>query len=370
MDTLIIFLKAHVKAHTRRLASGKVVHVGAYTTKAPSAGTGERDIATGDLFDSLPDKARGRGVPGAAPVKHKTAMEAAQHDVRNGETLALFFDPTQQHEEAIKPAGQIVESKPQAAQVDENSSIDKEPAVQLTPDQRNQIAKDDTLMGKYGPKGEGSRGRWKEAARGGQFDHLWAEHLANEKAAADAEKANRKAKNDAWREKNMPKLIAAKKLKAKMEDEKREADRQYAERQAKIKENIRQRIADENAAMDAAERKQDASYPTGPKLVDGLPASGRVSSDDPSIYGSWLLGHEGELWSRVRAYAPTKKTISEVSVATQAPASGAPATPKKYLRVPFADKDRAKAAGARWDAAVRQWYWPGGAMPEALSRYA
>ena len=42
MDTLIIFLKAHVKAHTRRLASGKVVHVGAYTTKAPSAGTGER----------------------------------------------------------------------------------------------------------------------------------------------------------------------------------------------------------------------------------------------------------------------------------------------------------------------------------------
>src|SRR4051812_44231142 len=31
-----------------------------------------------------------------------------------------------------------------------------------------------------------------------------------------------------------------------------------------------------------------------------------------------------------------------------------------YLTVPFAQKDKAKALGARWDGAVRQWYVPAG----------
>jgi hypothetical protein len=34
-----------------------------------------------------------------------------------------------------------------------------------------------------------------------------------------------------------------------------------------------------------------------------LPSKGRVSEDDPAIWGSWLLGHEGELWSQVRQLA-------------------------------------------------------------------
>lgn len=29
---------------------------------------------------------------------------------------------------------------------------------------------------------------------------------------------------------------------------------------------------------------------------------------------------------------------------------------KNYLNVPFADKDKAKAKGARWDAVARKWY--------------
>lgn len=33
---------------------------------------------------------------------------------------------------------------------------------------------------------------------------------------------------------------------------------------------------------------------------------------------------------------------------------------RTYLAVPFADKDRAKAAGARWDGARRAWYVEGG----------
>lgn len=34
------------------------------------------------------------------------------------------------------------------------------------------------------------------------------------------------------------------------------------------------------------------------------------------------------------------------------------ASSRIYLRVPYAEKDRAKAAGARWDASARSWYAP------------
>jgi hypothetical protein len=30
---------------------------------------------------------------------------------------------------------------------------------------------------------------------------------------------------------------------------------------------------------------------------------------------------------------------------------------KQYLNVPFEEKDQAKAAGARWDASVKQWFF-------------
>lgn len=39
------------------------------------------------------------------------------------------------------------------------------------------------------------------------------------------------------------------------------------------------------------------------------------------------------------------------------------------LNVPFSEKNRAKAAGARWDALHRTWYWPGDAVPDALAEY-
>lgn len=40
------------------------------------------------------------------------------------------------------------------------------------------------------------------------------------------------------------------------------------------------------------------------------------------------------------------------------------------LAVPFAEKNKAKAAGAKWDALHRTWYWPGSEIPAALSEYA
>lgn len=33
---------------------------------------------------------------------------------------------------------------------------------------------------------------------------------------------------------------------------------------------------------------------------------------------------------------------------------------KIYLNVPYAEKDAAKALGARWDAAIKKWYIPAG----------
>lgn len=44
-------------------------------------------------------------------------------------------------------------------------------------------------------------------------------------------------------------------------------------------------------------------------------------------------------------------------------------TDRLDLNVPFADKDSAKAAGARWDALNRVWYFPGSAVPPALSKW-
>ena len=33
---------------------------------------------------------------------------------------------------------------------------------------------------------------------------------------------------------------------------------------------------------------------------------------------------------------------------------------KTYLNVPYAEKDQAKALGAKWDASIKKWYTPAG----------
>ena len=57
-----------------------------------------------------------------------------------------------------------------------------------------------------------------------------------------------------------------------------------------------------------------------------------------------------------------------VSSKSPGPAAGA----KKdvlFLVVPFAEKDEAKALGARWDAASRKWYVPLGKDQAAFARW-
>jgi len=42
---------------------------------------------------------------------------------------------------------------------------------------------------------------------------------------------------------------------------------------------------------------------------------------------------------------------------------------RTYLNVPYADRDAAKVAGAKWDADKRKWYHPGGDLPEGLKKW-
>jgi len=49
------------------------------------------------------------------------------------------------------------------------------------------------------------------------------------------------------------------------------------------------------------------------------------------------------------------------------PASAA--SDRFYLNVPYAEKDEAKALGARWDAAKKKWYAPQGAEPGQFERW-
>jgi Domain of unknown function (DUF5710) len=53
--------------------------------------------------------------------------------------------------------------------------------------------------------------------------------------------------------------------------------------------------------------------------------------------------------------------------------SGSPASgsiqSKRFLNVPFAEKDAAKALGARWDATRKKWYVPQGVDANLLSQW-
>lgn len=49
--------------------------------------------------------------------------------------------------------------------------------------------------------------------------------------------------------------------------------------------------------------------------------------------------------------------------------SAASTSSKLYLNVPYAEKDEAKALGARWDAAKKKWYAPPGAEADRFERW-
>lgn len=64
-------------------------------------------------------------------------------------------------------------------------------------------------------------------------------------------------------------------------------------------------------------------------------------------------------------------TVSDapsLSTKVAGPAAGAKKD-VQFLVVPFAEKDEAKALGARWDAASRKWYVPSGKDAAAFARW-
>lgn len=176
----------------------------------------------------------------------------------------------------------------------------------LSAEQRTYIAKGNAAWEAWRKtKPEGStRAEFKEAARGGKIDHLHAIQAADDARVAAEEKASKKAKNDAWRERNLPKLAARKREIALTEDRQRDAaieakrmlQESKAMQQARLAE-VKAKIKQEEAAYRASAANQAGR--------SSLPTSGIVSDDDPAIYGSWLLGYEGQPWGRVRRFAPS-----------------------------------------------------------------
>jgi hypothetical protein len=330
---LVLFLKSRVGPYLR---GGKLVNLSGYQGRAARAEPAPGQL---QLFTVPPRPGRPN------PYKDKDPVL---------DTPDLFTGKTPREESSQNPEKDS-ESNAKLIEKEQNTTVDETGAKvnhsvkELNADERNAIAKDQLLFAKYGNAGEGSRAAWKEAARGGRMDHLWPEHQANVRAAEEAEKAARRAKNDAWREKNLPRLQAeaarkraAEEAQRLEEDRQREAQRQARERDQSAggKQRIYLRVPFEQkddakrygASWDAERRLwffPGAELPAGlqrymPKaaapapaavaapvappsqasLRDRLPTTGLVSENDPSIYGSWLLGYEGEPWSRVRNMAP------------------------------------------------------------------
>ncbi|MCL2029797.1 MAG: zincin-like metallopeptidase domain-containing protein [Deltaproteobacteria bacterium] len=63
--------------------------------------------------------------------------------------------------------------------------------------------------------------------------------------------------------------------------------------------------------------------------------------------------------------APAQAAVAQA--AALAPAG--PAAERVWLKVPYAEKNKAKAAGAKWDGTAKLWFVPAGTNPEPLARW-
>jgi hypothetical protein len=72
-------------------------------------------------------------------------------------------------------------------------------------------------------------------------------------------------------------------------------------------------------------------------------------------------------------WQPPDFSVPQASFSSATSAKASPKTSAGgsvlYLKVPFAEKDEAKALGARWDAAKKKWYVPAGKDPELFSQW-
>lgn len=191
----------------------------------------------------------------------------------------------------------------------------KADATPLSAEQRKNIEKSRHLMAENGYTGEGSSARWKEDARSGKLDHLHdkaqeakAGHergVAEREAATKAKKAEGIARRKDERGGKTKAQVMAEKRERQADEKaekiaaKREAERaKYADRRAAEAERVKSMYSD--PSIFGAPKK------TVSQRASRMPTSGAVGPDDPSVYGSFLLGHEGESWASLRHKYPEK----------------------------------------------------------------
>ena len=215
----------------------------------------------------------------------------------------------------------------------------------VSPEARKVLEKDKALMKANGYEGEGSYARWKQDVRDGKLDYLVADAAKNKAAFEVEAKQKRKEKNDAWKEKNLPRLrakaAARREAEAEETNQRRERARAYYDgKQNAVYLNVP--YAEKNAAKFAGAKwdvekkswyapggdtkglEKWLNKPAEPKFRShwskktdgplsaptstrrGMPTRGTISADDPSVYGDFLLGHEGESWASIRHKYPEK----------------------------------------------------------------
>lgn len=266
-----------------------------------------------------------------APKKALRAIAAGLTQKPPDTDKKILFVKPNQSEQSNAASSNLINNSPEATA--------KEKAVKpLTDEQRTKITRGNAAWEAWKaaqPDGA-TRAAFKEAARAGTLDHLYDVQIEAD-AKADAEdKAAKKAKSDAWRERNVPKLAAAKKDREeawRTETRAKWSDPNGARTYLDVPFDDKDRAKAAGARWDTDKRRwyhthsetpeslkrflpkskpvaeADPKAPAQPTRLETqkrttLPTSGRVSEDDPSIYGSWLLGHEYEPWSSVRQYAP------------------------------------------------------------------
>ena len=69
------------------------------------------------------------------------------------------------------------------------------------------------------------------------------------------------------------------------------------------------------------------------------------------------------------AEAPAVRTRTPTAVREHHPAMSAPSDERTYLAVPYAEKDGAKQAGAKWDRTEKAWFVPAGVALDAFERW-
>lgn len=92
----------------------------------------------------------------------------------------------------------------------------------------------------------------------------------------------------------------------------------------------------------------------------------RAARDGETIK-TWVMEPE----RRPELERAAKGVASEQSISeSQEPAMSEARQPRTYIAVPFAEKNDAKAAGAKWDRANKSWYIPDGVDPTAFDKWA